>query len=47
MEKIKYLKVVIDLTVWHLKPFKFNEKVSENNLTIFGFMCFKLIVTWK
>lgn len=44
---MKYCKIIIKPTVYHLKPYKFNEVISGNSLTIMGVLCFELIITWK
>jgi hypothetical protein len=42
---MKYCKILIYLNIWHLKPYKIEHTISENKLTEYGFLCFKLILT--
>jgi hypothetical protein len=49
---MKYLKILIDLRLWHLIPYKmpmeeFEAKNNKVKFTEFGFLCFKLIIIWK
>jgi len=44
---MKYVKILIKPTIWHLKPYILNEFVCDNHLTHYGFLCFDLIITWK
>ena len=45
---MRYLKINIDLRIWHLIPYHLKEQViCDNRITEFGWLCFKLIVTWK
>ncbi len=45
--EMEYVKILVNITIWHLKPYWVRYKVSGNNLSEFGFLCFKLIITWK
>lgn len=45
---MKYIKIIVDLHIWHLKPYHLKERnISDNRITEFGLLCFKLIITWK
>lgn len=45
---MKYLKILIDLKLWHLIPYRIEyQKLSNNHLTEFGWLCLKIIITWK
>ena len=45
---MKYLKIRIDLTNWHLIPYSLAErKVVEIKVKEWGFLCFKLIAIYK
>jgi hypothetical protein len=45
---MKYLKILVDVRIWHLKPYTIKEKtISGCNISESGFLCFKLIITWK
>jgi hypothetical protein len=44
---MKYCKILINLTIWHLKPYKLKQLLCGANLTEYGFLCFKLIITGK
>jgi hypothetical protein len=44
---MKYIKLLIKPTIWHLKPYKINQSISGNELTVIGFLCIDLIITWK
>lgn len=44
---MKYLKILIDVRLWHLIPYHLKERnISDNLITEFGWLCFKLIITW-
>jgi len=42
---MKYCKILINLSIWHLKPYKLKQVLSDNKLIEYGFLCFKLIIT--
>lgn len=44
---MKYCKILINLGIWHLKPYKIIHTISKDDLTEYGFLCFKLIITLK
>ena len=49
---MKYLKILIDLRLWHLIPYKMPMEELEARggrvkFTEVGWLCFKLIVTWR
>jgi hypothetical protein len=41
---MKYYKILIDLTLWHLKPYKFSHEVGKKKYIEYGFLCFKLVI---
>jgi hypothetical protein len=41
---MKYYKVMVDLTIWHLRPFKNNHTVQNKNYIEYGFLCFRLVI---
>lgn len=41
---MKYYKVLVNLTLWHLRPYKYKWKVAEKEYIEYGFLCFKYVV---
>ena len=46
---MKYAKILINISCWHLIPYWLKERqITENiKITEFGWLFFKLIITWK
>jgi hypothetical protein len=42
--KMKYYKILIDLRLWHLKPYAYKHEVGNRKYVEYGFLCFKLII---
>jgi hypothetical protein len=42
--KMKYYKILIDLKLWHLKPYKFKHDIGNRKYQEYGFLCFKLVI---
>ena len=41
---MKHYKILIDLKLWHLKPYKFIHEVGMKKYQEYGFLCFKLVI---
>jgi hypothetical protein len=44
---MKYCKLLINLTLWHLKPYEVRHFIQNTHITEYGFLCFKLILEKK
>lgn len=40
----KHYKILVDLTLWHLKLYKYKFRVQSKDYVEYGFLCFKFIV---
>ncbi len=43
---MKYCKILINLTIWHLKPYRIEHFISKDYLVEYGFLCIKLLITY-
>ena len=43
-KKMKYYKILIDLRLWHLKPYVYKHEVGNRKYVEYGFLCFKLVI---
>jgi hypothetical protein len=42
---MKYYKILINITIWHLKPYKIKHmNISNSDVIEYGFLCFKFIM---
>lgn len=42
---MKYYKILINITIWHLRPYKINhENVNGSKIIEYGFLCFKFVI---
>jgi hypothetical protein len=41
---MKYCKILIDVKLWHLKPYKFIHEIGNRKYIEYGFLCFKLLL---
>lgn len=45
---MKYMKILICLNIWHIIPYKVEErKIQDFLITEYGWLCFRAIFTWK
>jgi hypothetical protein len=42
--KNKYYKILVSLSTWHLKPYRFEHTVGQKTYIEYGFLCFKFII---
>lgn len=42
--QVKYYKLFIDLSCWHLKPYKKEYTIQESKYIEYGFLCFKYVI---
>jgi hypothetical protein len=42
--KNKYYKILINLIIWHLKPYKYIQIIGIKEYIEYGFLCFKLVI---
>lgn len=45
MNKKKFCKILINITLWHLRPYKVKQFVNNTHLVEYGFLCFKLVIS--
>lgn len=41
---MKHCKILINITTWHLKPYKMRHCIAERKYYEYGFLCFKLVI---
>jgi len=44
---MRYVKILVNPWLWHLIPYKLKINPQGEILTEFGWLCFKLIITWR
>ena len=44
---MRYIKILINISLWHLKPYHLKGNIDSSLITEFGWLCFKLIITWN
>ncbi len=44
---MKFIKILIDIKLWHLKPYKIKGKIGEHLVSERGFLCFKFVIVYK
>lgn len=42
---MKYIKILIYPSIWHIKPYKIKHVILGGVQTEYGFLCFKLVIT--
>ena len=44
---MKYSKILIDLKLWHLIPYKIERVIQDMNLIEYGFLYFRLVNSYE
>jgi len=44
---MRFVKILIDIKIWHLKPYKMKGDIGDHVVSEFGFLCFKLVIVWE